>query len=62
MAVSEALAVELGEESPGARAWRRALSEVNGAMSPVHALNNLRTLIARNGPSNVLDKGDALAA
>jgi tRNA-dihydrouridine synthase A len=47
---------------PGARAWRRALSEVNGAGSPLDTLHNLRTLITRNDPSGVIDKGDALAA
>ncbi len=47
---------------PGARAWRRALSEVNGAGSPHAALNNLHTLIALNNSSPVIDKSDTLAA
>jgi tRNA-dihydrouridine synthase A len=47
---------------PGARAWRRALSEVNTASTPRDALGAIRTLIARNCPSGMLDNAEALAA
>ena len=35
MAVSEALVVELGEESPGARAWRRLLQRKSAVLGLV---------------------------
>jgi len=47
---------------PGARAWRRALSQVNIAPGPATALKSLLTLIARNNNRDSVALAEALAA